>query len=240
MEVMGRRESRNRPELSPRMLLAAYASGAFPMPDPDEPDDILWFSPDPRGLLPLDGTFHVARRLARTIRQGRFTCTIDRAFEQVMLACADRPEGSWINDDFLAAYTHLHELGLAHSVEAWEVQRDAHGTGLFARCHGVVPANRHGRKPATDSEAIAPKQLAGGVYGVAIGGAFFAESMFHRATDAGKVALVHLVEHLRQRGFLVCDIQWLTDHLKTLGGIEVPRAEYLSQLASAIGKKAQF
>jgi len=176
------------------------------MPDVADESRIVWFSPDPRGLLPLDDRFHVSRRLRRTIRQGRFACTIDRAFDHVMRLCGGRAEGDWINDDFRAAYGRLHELGHAHSVEAW-----------------------------TDSH-----EPAGGVYGVAIGGAFFAESMFHRVTDAGKAALVHLVAHLRSRGFVLCDVQWLTEHLQTFGAFEMPRAEYMSLLATALAAPVTF
>ncbi len=176
------------------------------MPDPDDESQVLWFSPDPRGLLPLDDRFHVSRRLGQKIRQGRFTYTIDRAFGEVMCGCGGRDEGDWINDDFRAAYGLLHALGLAHSAEAW-------------------------------TEGA---ELAGGVYGVALGGAFFAESMFHRVCDAGKAALAHLIDHLRARGFVLCDVQWLTPHLATLGAFEIPRAEYLSLLATALGSGATF
>jgi leucyl/phenylalanyl-tRNA--protein transferase len=184
------------------------------MPDPDAPGRILWFSPDPRGVLPLDERFHVPRRLRRTIRQGRFACTINRAFGLVMRRCAERREGTWITEDFLTAYGALHGLGLAHSVEVWA------GSG--------VP------------EAGAPGECVGGVYGVALGGAFFAESMFHRARDAGNVALVHLVEHLRRRGFVLCDVQWLTRHLERFGARELPRVEYLRLLAEALARRATF
>jgi len=204
-------DSSIRPELRPRTLIAAYASGAFPMPDPEDGSRMLWFSPDPRGLLPLDERFHVPRRLQRTIRQGRFVLTIDRAFEAVMRGCAQRKEGTWITRDFIEAYGRLHQLGLAHSVEAWEP--DAVGT---------------------------PAPPAGGVYGVALGGAFFAESMFHRRTDAGKVALVGLIQHLRRRGFVLCDVQWLTRHLHQFGAYAVPRAEYLSLLSQALAARVHF
>lgn len=206
-------DSTIRPELRPSVLVAAYASGAFPMPDPQDASRILWFSPDPRALLPLDERFHTPRRLRRTIRQGRYACTIDRAFEAVMRGCGDRPEGTWISDDFLAAYTRLHRLGLAHSVEAW-------------------PAGK-----APPDNAAPP---AGGVYGVALGGAFFAESMFHRARDAGNVALVHLLEHLRRRGFAFCDVQWLSDHLRRFGAYELGRGEYLDLLSHALASGACF
>ncbi|MHC4718786.1 MAG: leucyl/phenylalanyl-tRNA--protein transferase, partial [Planctomycetota bacterium] len=199
------------PDLAPRALVAAYASGAFPMPHPDDESRILWFSPDPRALLPLDERFHVSRRLQRTIRQGRFVCTVNRAFAEVMAGCARRPEGTWISPQFLTAYTYLHELGVAHSVEAW-------------------PAGQEGD----------PAGVAGGIYGVAAGGAFFAESMFHRVTDAGKVALVRLVEHLRRRGFVLCDVQWPTPHLRRFGAFDVSRADYLSLLAEALAAPVSF
>ncbi len=202
--------SRPPPELRPRLLLAAYASGAFPMPDPDDPSHLHWFSPDPRGLLPLDDRFHVPRRLRRTLRQQRFRCTRDRDFPAVMAACARRPEGTWITPGFLAAYGRLHELGVAHSVEAWPAAAEAAGEPV------------------------------GGVYGLALGGAFFAESMFHGVTDAGKVSLVRLVEHLRGRGFVLCDVQWLTPHLAQFGAFQIPRAEYLSLLATALACPATF
>ncbi len=203
-----------RPELRPRRLLAAYASGAFPMPGGQDEAQILWFSPDPRGLLPLDERFHVPRRLRRTIRQGRLRCTLDRAFGAVMRLCAARPEGTWISADFLAAYARLHELGLAHSLEVWPVE--------------PPPGGEAGQEPVA------------GLYGVALGAAFFAESMFHRRRDAGNVALISLVEHLRRQGFLLCDVQWMTAHLRRFGGCELPRAEYLALLAEALARRAEF
>lgn len=183
------------------------------MPDPEDESRILWFSPDPRGLLPLDERFHISRRLMRTIRQGRFVCTLNADFAGVMCACAQRKEGTWITPEFLAAYSQLRELGLAHSVEAW-VARD--GRPDFAA------------------------GLAGGLYGVAIGKAFFAESMFHRVTDAGKVALVALIERLRERGFLLCDTQWLTPNLARFGGFELSRRRYLALLKKAVSQPARF
>ena len=199
------------PELRPAGLLAAYAAGAFPMPDPDRPDRMMWFSPDPRGVMPLDGRFHVPRRLRRTIRQGRFECTADVAFDAVMRLCAEgRTEGTWITPDVQAAYGRLHALGFAHSVETW-------------------PAGQAGQ-----SEPV------GGVYGLALGGAFFAESMFHRVTDAGKVALAALVRRLGRRGFSLCDVQWLTPHLARFGAYEVPRMDYLAMLTAALARQARF
>lgn len=184
--------------LSPENLLWAYSQGIFPMV---EAGQLWWFAPDPRGLLPLDDRFHLPRRLGRTLRSGRFVCTFDRAFEAVIDACADRGgEPTWISPEMRAAYLRLHELGFAHSVEAW-------------------PAGGAG-----EGEPV------GGVYGVALGGAFFAESMFHRATDAGKVALVTLIRRLRQRGFGLCDIQWTTEHLSQFGACELPREAFLRLL----------
>jgi leucyl/phenylalanyl-tRNA---protein transferase len=161
---------------------------------------IGWWSPDPRGVIPLDA-FHVSRSLRRSCRQ--FDISVDTAFDAVIRGCADptRPSG-WIDDDFIAAYTQLHELGWVHSVEVWT--RDAE------------------------------PELAGGVYGVAIGGLFAGESMFHRRTDASKVALVALVERLRAGGATLFDVQWLTDHLASLGAREISRLQYLDQLADAI------
>ena len=182
-------------DLEPGTLLAAYRQGLFPM-RLGRRGPIGWWSPDPRGIIPLDG-LRVSRSLRRSC--GRFDTTVDRAFPDVIRGCADRRRpGGWIDDSFLEAYTRLHELGWAHSVEAW-----------------------------------ADGELVGGVYGVAIGGLFAAESMFHRVTDAGKVALVALVELLRAGGATLLDVQWVTPHLASLGAIEVSRARYLELLAEA-------
>ncbi|HEX6311363.1 MAG TPA: leucyl/phenylalanyl-tRNA--protein transferase [Acidimicrobiia bacterium] len=184
-------------DLEPGTLLAAYRRGLFPM-RLGRGGPIGWWSPDPRGIIPLDA-LRVSRSLRRSCR--RFETTVDRAFADVVRACADgRRPGGWIDDHFVEAYTRLHELGWAHSVEAW---------------------NAEGK-------------LAGGVYGVAIDGLFAAESMFHRVTDAGKVALVALVELLRAGGAKLLDVQWVTPHLATLGAVEVPRARYLELLAEAL------
>jgi len=189
-------------ELSPEKLLWAYSHGVFPMVDNGE---LLWFSPDPRGLLPLDGRFHVSRSLRRTIQSGLFECTIDTCFGEVMDLCGQRrDEGTWITPEMKVAYGRLGELGYAHSVEAW-------------------PAGRIGQG--------AP---AGGVYGVSIGGAFFAESMFHRETDAGKVALVYLVNRLAAREFVMCDVQWTTENLCRFGAFDMPRVQYLGMVIRAI------
>jgi leucyl/phenylalanyl-tRNA--protein transferase len=163
-----------------------------------EDGEIGWFSPDPRGVLPLD-RFRVSRRLERLVRQQRFEITVDRRFEAVMRACADRPDGTWISETIIESYLALHRLGLAHSVEAWEEER-----------------------------------LAGGLYGVHLGGAFFGESMFHRVADASKVVLVALVDRLVRRGFSLLDVQWVTPHLERFGAVEVSRDAYLAQLERAL------
>jgi len=189
--------------LPPSLLVAAYEAGYFPMAMDD--GEIRWYSPDPRGLLPLD-RFHVPRRLLRVIRSGRFETSIDRAFRNVMEGCAaDREEGTWINGEILESYCALHERGLAHSVEVW-----------------------------------AGAALAGGLYGVSLNGAFFGESMFHRVSDASKVALWALVERLRDRKFRLLDIQWLTPFLERCGAVEIPRDEYLTVLAEALETPACF
>jgi len=190
-------------DLSPKRLLEAYRRGIFPWFDDDTP--ILWWSPDPRAIFELDG-LHVSRRLARTVRSGRFAATVDHAFIDVMHGCVHRPgQGVWITPDMIAAYTRLHELGHAHSVEVWH-----------------------------------EGQLAGGVYGVTIGALFAGESMFTRIRDASKVALVALMERLRQRGFQLFDVQFLNEHTTRLGAVEIPRREYLARLRKAVACDVSF
>jgi leucyl/phenylalanyl-tRNA--protein transferase len=190
-------------DLKPERLLAAYREGIFPW----SVDPVSWWSPDPRGIMELD-RFHVSESLARVIRKETYEVTIDRSFREVMRACAapapDR-EGTWITEPFIEAYTHLHQLGHAHSVEC--------------RLEG---------------------RLVGGVYGVAIGGLFAGESMFHRADNASKVALFHLVEHLRQRHFQLFDIQSVTGATKPLGAKTISRRDYLQRLAAAVTHDCVF
>lgn len=184
-------------DLEPSTLLAAYRRGLFPMPThPGGP--LAWWSPDPRGVLPLDGLV-VSRSLRRSLR--RFEIRVDTAFTDVIAGCADPDrEHGWITQDFEDAYLELHRLGWAHSVEAW------------------TPGG----------------ELAGGLYGVSIGGFFAGESMFTRDTDASKVALVGLVELLKARGAILLDVQWPTEHLESLGVVELPRSRYLDLLATAV------
>ncbi len=160
---------------------------------------IGWFSPDPRGIIPLDERFHISHGLRRVLKQKKFEVTFDRDFQTVMEACATRKEGTWISPQIIKSYVNLHQLGRAHSVETW-----------------------------------LDGKLAGGLYGVHIGGAFFGESMFHHATDASKVALVALVERLRQREFVLLDTQWVTPHLVGFGAYEISRREYLWRLQKAV------
>ena len=190
-------------DLEPGTLLAAYRTGLFPMPV-RRGGEVAWWSPEPRGVIPLDG-LRVTRSLARSCR--RFDVRIDTAFGAVMRACADpRREAGWIDGRFVAAYTRLHELGWAHSVETWSRDEQGHD------------------------------ELVGGLYGIAIGGLFAGESMFHRRTDASKVALVALVERLRANGGALLDVQWVTPHLASLGAVEIARAAYLRQLRDAINR----
>ncbi len=186
-------------DLEPATVLDAYRTGLFPM-RLSRGGPIGWWSPDPRGVIPLDG-LRVSRSLRRSCR--RYAVTVDTAFVDVIRACADprRPEG-WIDESFVTAYSTLHRLGWAHSVETWH-----------------------------------DGALVGGVYGLAIGGLFAGESMFHRATDASKVALVGLVDRLRRGGGSLLDVQWTTPHLVSLGAIDVPREHYLHELAAAIVRR---
>jgi leucyl/phenylalanyl-tRNA--protein transferase len=195
------------PQITPQLLLRAYAEGVFPMAERRNDRTLYWVSPERRGVLPLDA-FHVPQRLARTVRADRFEVTADKAFLEVMLACSDpapdRRE-SWINAEIVRLYSALHASGYAHSLECW---RDG--------------------------------QLAGGLYGVHLGGAFFGESMFSRARDASKVALVHLAARLRVGGFRLLDTQFITPHLAQFGAIEIPREAYLAELKRALGVQAYW
>ena len=203
-------------DLEPGTLLAAYRSGLFPMPDPTVGtrggtrrrgatseggrSDLLWWSPVDRGVLPLT-SLRVTRSLRRSTR--RMEIRVDTSFDEVMRACGDpdRNDAGWIDDEFVDAYTELHRLGWAHSVEAWQGD-----------------------------------ELVGGLYGVSIGGLFAGESMFHRVTDASKVALVGLVELLSDEyaDQRLVDVQWQTEHLASLGVVTVPRPTYLRMLRAAL------
>ena len=187
--------------IEPELLLEGYRLGVFPMAMQN--GAIEWFSPEPRGILPLQD-FHVPHALQKTLRKNIFEIRVDTSFADVMKACAKRAD-TWINEEIVESYTRLHELGHAHSVEAW---RDG--------------------------------KLAGGLYGVSLGGAFFGESMFHRVTDASKIALCGLVERLREKKFVLLDTQWLTPHLLQFGGVEIPRNQYLHLLGRAVQLSRTF
>ena len=194
-------------ELTPELLLRAYAIGIFPMSEGADDPDLFWVDPERRGILPLEA-FHVPRRLKKTIRRGAFEIRSDTDFEGVMRGCAEEHPGrpsTWINASILRLYRALHERGHAHSVEAWQ--------------EGV---------------------LVGGLYGVSLGAAFFGESMFSRAPDASKVALVHLVARLVAGGFKLLDTQFVTAHLAQFGAIEIPRAAYRRRLAAALRAEASY
>lgn len=194
-------------EISPQVLLKAYACGIFPMAESAEDPSLHWIDPPLRGILPLEA-FHVPRRLARTVRQDRFTIFVDRDFEAVIDGCAQPGTGrsrTWINRRIRTLYCKLHESGHCHSVEVYDGER-----------------------------------LAGGLYGVRLGGAFFGESMFHLERDASKIALVHLVARLRAGGFALLDTQFVTAHLKSFGARELPRRRYQKLLEAAISKDADF
>ncbi len=182
------------PLLTPELLLSFYARGQFPM---DHDDGLYLHDPDPRAIFPLQDLRPNAR-LLRSVRSRGYTCTMDTAFEQVMRACADRPE-RWINEDMVRAYTGLHIMGHALSVEVWQ--------------HG---------------------ELAGGLYGVRLGRAFFGESMFNRATNASKAAFYHLADHLRANAYTLFDTQYLNDHTRSLGAVEVSREEFRRLLVEAL------
>lgn len=188
-------------DLTPEMVIQAYQLGFFPMAmDRDKP--VQWYTADPRAIVPLDA-FHLPRNLARTMRKQPYAITRDKAFAGVIRACqapaANRPE-TWINDQIVSVYTQLHEMGAAHSVEAWSPDG----------------------------------QLVGGLYGVSIGGAFFGESMFSTQTNASKICLVHLVQHLNERGYHLLDAQIGNDHMKQFGQIEIPLDDYMLQLREAL------
>ena len=180
---------------APRAPPSAYCSGIFPMGM--ENGRLSWFSPDPRGVLPIND-YHVPRTARAELKRNGFVVHMNRAFGQVVRACAARRE-TWITREIISSYELLHKMGYAHSIEAWNGD-----------------------------------ELAGGRYGVSIGGAFFGESMFSAESGGSKAALIWLMDHLRERGFLLHDTQWTTPHLAMFGGKEIPREEYLRLLERAV------
>ncbi|MES2752329.1 MAG: leucyl/phenylalanyl-tRNA--protein transferase [Pseudomonadota bacterium] len=194
-------------EITPDVLLRAYACGIFPMSESADDPTIFWVEPEQRGVIPLDG-FRVSSRLARTVRSDVFRVSVNTAFKQTIAGCAAPQAGrddTWINGRIRDLYTSLHRIGHCHSVEVWDGD-----------------------------------ELIGGLYGVSLGGAFFGESMFHRARDASKVALVHLVARLVAGGFVLLDTQFVTDHLRTFGAVEIPRRRYRTMLDQAVTSEGNF
>jgi leucyl/phenylalanyl-tRNA--protein transferase len=194
-------------DITPEVLLKAYACGIFPMAESAEDPALYWIEPEKRGVIPLDA-FHVPGRLARTVRSDRFEIAVNRNFESVLDGCAEPQPGrtrTWINVRIRELYRKLYNIGHCHSIEAYE-----------------------------DGE------LAGGLYGVCLGRAFFGESMFHRTRDASKVALVHLVARLRAGSFTLLDTQFVTDHLQTFGATEVSRRQYHKLLEASLVGEADF
>ena len=194
-------------ELSPDLLLRAYAAGIFPMSEARDDDRIFWVDPEYRGILPLD-SYHIARSLKKTVRKQHFDIRFDTAFETVLDLCADTApdrENTWINQPIRNAVIELHEMGFAHSVETW----------------------REGK-------------LVGGLYGIALGAAFFGESMFSRQTNASKVALVHLLAVLKFANYQLLDTQFVTDHLSAFGVMEIPSSDYLERLEAALRFQSHF
>ena len=194
-------------ELTPEVLLNGYNTGIFPMAVPEMGNDIYWFAPDPRAIIPLD-QFHISKSLHRTLRKNRFEVVTDRDFMATIVACSLPREddgGTWISDKIIEVYHQLYEQGFAHTIECY-----------------------------LDDE------LVGGLYGIALGGAFFGESMFHRETDASKVALSYLVNHMKENNFVLLDVQYITSHLKSLGAIEISRKAYEKKLAAALKVETQW
>lgn len=194
-------------EITPQVLLKAYACGIFPMAENASDPALYWIEPERRGIIPLQGV-HLPRRLRRTIRTERFDVRIDHDFESVIAGCAAPATGrrkTWINRRIRHLYSRLFEMGHCHTVEA--------------RLDG---------------------ELVGGLYGVTLGGAFFGESMFHRVTDASKVTLVYLIARLRAGGFTLLDTQFVTDHLKQFGTLEVTRPAYHRMLEAALEVQGDF
>ena len=190
-------------ELTPEMIFAGYREGWFPMMVDEETNETGWFQPKKRCLFPIEG-IKASHSLQKTIRQNRFEVKFDTSFQQVIENCR-RPDGNWINEDFIRIYTQIHQQGWGHCAECW-----------------------------------IDENLVGGVYGIAIRGVFFAESMFHRETDASKVALFALVETCRAKGFVLFDAQIMNPHLRSLGAFEVSNREYQSMLRQALQVQTEW
>lgn len=194
-------------QITPQILLRAYACGIFPMAESADDASMMWIEPDMRGIIPLDD-FHVSRRMKRTMRTSPYEIKVDSDFGAIMDACAevapDRPS-TWINNQIHTLYRELFEMGFCHSVEVWDKDK-----------------------------------LVGGLYGVSLGTAFFGESMVSRARDTSKLALIHLVERMKAGGYTLLDTQFITDHLRQFGAIEIPKDDYKALLDNAMQTRANF
>ncbi len=190
-------------EITPELLLRAYANGVFPMAEGADSSEVFWVDPERRGVFRLED-FHISRSLRRKIRRQPFQITTDRDFTAVVRGCADHEE-TWINAEIFDLYSQLHDMNCAHSLEVWD-----------------------------------GADLVGGVYGVVLGGAFFGESMFSRRSDASKIALAYLMSRLRFGGFTLFDTQFLTDHLASLGAVEISHGKYHRELTKALKIRADF
>jgi leucyl/phenylalanyl-tRNA---protein transferase len=220
--------------LTPDLVLTAYQQGYFPMAEPD--GEMYWHCPDPRAVIPLTGNVRVSRSLRRTIAKGIYTIRFNTDFDGVIRGCAERSE-TWISDEIIEVYSALHELGFAHSVEAWYADAPAE-TSADAPAKSATTEGTEITRGAQGTRGY--ERLVGGLYGVAVGGAFFGESMFSTMTDASKVAFVRLVEHLYKRRFLLLDSQYLNPHMESLGAIEVPRELFLHHLGIATKQRRNF
>ena len=195
-------------KITSKLLLRAYSIGVFPMAESRLDPNIFWVEPKTRGIIPLDQGFHLPARLARTLKRAPYRVSVDEAFEQVVLACAEGAEGrteTWINDEIIALFSQLAQDGIGHSIECW-----------------------------------LGDDLVGGLYGLELGGAFFGESMFHTAKDASKIALCYLVARLLEGGFVLLDVQFITDHLRQFGATETSRETYLAELETALEISPDF
>jgi leucyl/phenylalanyl-tRNA---protein transferase len=220
-------------KITPTVLLNAYASGLFPMAESATGKKLHWMSPDPRTILPLDVGFHAPRSLKKFLRKEPFAYTHNQAFSEVIAGCADRPE-TWINDEIIELFSELHQQGYAHSVEAWlNPSRHSRESGNPSTNEPSFPMD-----PRLHGDDV--NFLVGGVYGIALGGAFFAESMFSRVNNASKACVAHLVQHLRAQGFVLCDVQYTNDHLLQFGVQEIAQTEYLQRLERALVLRCRF
>jgi leucyl/phenylalanyl-tRNA--protein transferase len=210
--------------LTPDMLLDAYANGYFPMAMATDDPELYWFSPEERGVLPLDA-FNIPRGLKRVLPKLPYRVTVDTAFDAVIRACGTltpQRRETWINETIIELYNTLHRQGHAHSIEVWEDKKglEVGDWGLENRASSLQP-------PVSSS-------LIGGLYGISLGGAFFGESMFSRAAEASKLALVTLVEVLNEAGYSLLDTQYVNEHLKQFGVVAMPKEIYMTKLENAL------